>query len=64
MNPVNRARSIDLINGTTAIPDRATFEHLSYQGKQVVIDFYLRDLEFVKFFLSTTWIPTGRGSIS
>ena len=51
MNPVNRARSIDLINGTTAIPDRAAFEHLSYQGKQVVIDFHLRDLEFVKFFL-------------
>ncbi len=51
MNPVNPARSIDLINGTTAIPDRATFEHLSYQGRQVVIDDHLRDLEFVKFYL-------------
>ncbi len=50
-NPVNRAASIDVINGTVAIPDRETFELLSYEGLDVVIDFHLEDLEFVKFFL-------------
>ena len=50
-NPVNRAGSIDLNNGTVAIPDRETFERLSYQGQEVLIDLHLADLEFVKFFL-------------
>ena len=51
MNPVNRAASVDVINGTVAIPDRETFERLSYKGLDVVIDRHLADLEFVKFFL-------------
>ena len=50
-NPVNRAASVDVINGTVAIPDRETFERLSYQGQEVVIDLHLADLKFVKFFL-------------
>ena len=50
-NPVNRAGSIDLNNGTVAIPDREIFERLSYQGQEVLIDLHLADLEFVKFFL-------------
>ena len=31
MNPVNPAESIDLSDGAVAIPDRTTFETLSYQ---------------------------------
>ena len=50
-NPVNRAASVDVINGTVAIPDRETFELLSYKGVDVLIDLHLADLEFVKFFL-------------
>ena len=58
MNPFNRAAPIDpdvanlrLRNGTIAIPDRETFEQLSYQGTDVWIDRHLTNLEFVKFFL-------------
>ena len=32
-----------------AIPDRATFERLSYKGTDVLIDRHLNNLEFVKF---------------
>ena len=35
--------------GTATIPDRETFERLSYQGSQVMIDTSLIGLEFVKF---------------
>ncbi len=51
MNPVNPAGSVDLNDGTAAIPDRATFETLSYQGDGVLSDTYLADLEFIKFIL-------------
>ena len=51
MNPVNPAGSVDLNDGTVAIPDRATFETLSYQGDGVLSDTYLADLEFIKFIL-------------
>ena len=51
MNPVNRAGAIDIINGAVAIPDRETFETLSYQGEQVSIDRHLAGLQFVKFYL-------------
>ena len=40
---------LDLETGAAAIPDRATFERLSYQGRQVMIDSGLIGLEFVKF---------------
>lgn len=39
---------LDFRDGVATIPDRATFEKLSYQGK-VRVDEYLNDLEFVKF---------------
>ncbi len=35
--------------GTASIPDRETFEKLSYQGSEVMIDTHLTGLEFVKF---------------
>jgi len=37
--------------GTDKIPDRETFEKLSYQGTEVYRDQYLADLEFVKFII-------------
>lgn len=41
--------SFDL--GMAEIPDRATFERLSYQGPDVARDAYLAGLEFVKFII-------------
>ena len=51
LNPLNRARGIDFHDGAIAIPDRDTFERLSYQGDHVWTDLHLEDLEFVKFWL-------------
>ena len=51
MNPLNPAKSIQFKDGTVLVPDKATFEALSYQGKEVAIDNHLSDLEFVKFYL-------------
>lgn len=51
MAPFNASAAIDIANGTVAIPDRATFETLSYQGQEVLIDTHLKDLEFVKFYI-------------
>ena len=51
LNPLNRAPEIAQRNGAVAIPDRATFEALSYQGSSVLIDTHLTDLEFVKFYI-------------
>ncbi|MBK8096969.1 MAG: hypothetical protein IPK26_07675 [Planctomycetes bacterium] len=39
-------------DGTATIPDRATFQTLSYQGTEVAIDTQLTGLEFVKFVLA------------
>ena len=50
-NPVNRASEVALTDGAVAIPDRATFETLSYQGSEVSGDTRLTDLEFIKFIL-------------
>jgi hypothetical protein len=36
-------------NGTATLPDRATFEKLSYQGREVLIDTHLIGNQFVKF---------------
>ena len=36
-------------DGRAEIPDRATFQELSYQGQEVMIDTHLADQEFVKF---------------
>ncbi len=51
MNPLNPALTIPLSFGALTIPDRETFETLSYQGDRVLIDSHLIDLEYVKFFL-------------
>ena len=51
MNPLNPAPAIKFVDGVVAIPDRETFEALSYQGRRVVVDTHLRGLEFVKFYL-------------
>ena len=51
MNPRNPAPAVEFVDGVVAIPDRETFEALSYQGRRVVIDKHLRGLEFVKFYL-------------
>ena len=51
MNPLNPAPPVEFVDGAVAIPDRETFEALSYQGRRVVIDHHLSDLEFVKFYL-------------
>ena len=61
MNPLNPARSISFNDGTVMIPDHATFEALSYQGKEVAIDNHLTDLEFVKFYLLD--VNTDRPSV-
>ena len=50
-NPLNRATPIVRHNGTVAIPDRETFERLSYQGTDLLSDTHLIELEFVKFFI-------------
>lgn len=49
--PFNPAKEIAPVDGTVSIADRATFEALSYQGPEVLIDKHLADLEFVKFYL-------------
>ena len=51
MNPLNPAPEVEPVDGTVAVPDRATFEALSYQGPDVWVDTHLIDLEFVKFYL-------------
>ncbi len=49
--PFNPSAEIKPVDGTVAIPDRATFEALSYKGQEVLIDTHLKDLEFVKFYI-------------
>ena len=41
-------------DGTATIPDRKTFEKLSYQGREVRIDTQLTGIEFVKFQIENT----------
>ena len=50
MNPLNPAPAVPFIEGAVAIPDRETFEALSYKG-YLTIDAHLTDLEFVKFYI-------------
>ncbi len=40
-NPLNPAAPVDAVNGMLSIPNRATFEKLSYQGPDVAIDTHL-----------------------
>ena len=51
MNPLNPARAVPFRDGAVAIPDRATFEALSYKGRDVPNHPHLQDLEFVKFYI-------------
>jgi len=54
LGPLNPSAEIALVDGAVTIPDRATFETLSYEGTEVLIDEHLKDLEFVKFYLLDT----------
>ena len=51
MNPLNPARAVPFHDGAVAIPDRETFEDLSYKGRDVPYHRHLQDLEFVKFYI-------------
>ena len=51
MNPMNPARAVPFRDGAVAIPDRETFEALSYKGRNVPYHPRLQDLEFVKFYI-------------
>ncbi len=42
---------LEFEQGVASIPDRETFERLSYQGEEVMRDSYLAGLEFVKFII-------------
>ena len=50
LSPFNPAAAIEFRDGTTAIADRETFEEMSYQGREVLIDTHLEDLEYLKFY--------------
>lgn len=44
-------KDLEFDMGVASIPDRQTFEQLSYQGPDVMRDSYLAGLEFVKFII-------------
>ena len=48
-DPTNPAIPVAAQHGSVALEDRAAFGKLSYQGKEVLIDHWLKDLEYVKF---------------
>ncbi len=48
-NPTNPALPVAAQHGSVAIEDRAAFKELLYQGQDVLIDVWLKDLEYVKF---------------
>ena len=50
-SPLNPAEPVAIENGAVAIPDRATFERLSFKGRVGVGPAHLNYLEFVKFFI-------------
>jgi hypothetical protein len=54
MNPLNPAKGLQANDGAVIIPDRATFETMSYQGNDVARDAYLAGQEVMKF-----WIVGG-----
>ena len=51
LGPLNAASEISMSDGAVSIPDQATFQELSYQGEDVMIDQHLLDLEYVKFYI-------------
>ena len=54
LGPLNPAKAINFNDGTVSIQDRATFQELSYQGTDVLIDTHLSNLEYVKFYILDT----------
>jgi hypothetical protein len=54
MNPLNPAKALKASDGAVIIPDRATYEAMSYQGDDVARDAYLAGLEFMKFWIVGT----------
>lgn len=53
-NPLHPGMELAIQDGTLMVPDRETFELLSYQGDDVMRDGYLAGLEFVKFTIVET----------
>ena len=51
MNPLNPARAVPPIDGAVAIPDRETFEALSYKDTSLTSLSNIIDAEFVKFYI-------------
>ena len=51
LNPLNRSASVAIDDGAVAIPDRATFERLSFKGTVGLGPAHLNNLEFIKFFI-------------
>ena len=51
MNPLNPARAVPPIDGAVAIPDRETFEALSYKDTSLTSLSNITDAEFVKFYI-------------
>ncbi len=51
--PMLEPAAVKIEDGAATIPDRKTFQTLSYRGTEVLIDTHLKDLEFVKFHLQT-----------
>ena len=47
-------QQVQFTDGTATVPDRETFEKLSYQGTDVRIDTQLTGIEFVKFQIENT----------
>lgn len=52
LNPLSAVAKLDFNDGVAIVPDRATFEKLSYQGDDVARDSYLAGLEYIKFFIA------------
>ena len=48
MNPLNPGQAVRLVDGAVAVPDRETFEALSYHGPDPGTETHLIDLEYVK----------------
>ena len=48
MNPLNPGQAVRLVDGAVAVPDRETFEALSYHGPDSWTETHLIDLEYVK----------------
>jgi hypothetical protein len=57
LNPLSAVATLDQVDAVAIVPDRATFEKLSYQGNDVARDSYLAGLEYVKFFITKSDTP-------